>query len=95
MDTIEIEKKNKNKDDPRLVLTINRKVQNHKIRKLGRKSGVATGNLLAIFINNPDIVNLVLLEIGDDDEMPALLFDWNGLGVNDTAIANCRNGEPL
>jgi hypothetical protein len=53
---------------------------------------LATGNLPAIFKNNPDIVNLVLHEIDDDDEMSALLFDWNMLGFNDTSVANCRNG---
>ena len=26
--------------------------------------------------------------------MPALLFDWNMQGFNDTAVANCRNGVP-
>src|SRR4051812_32448475 len=24
--------------------------------------------------------------------MPALLFDWNDAGFNDTAVPNCRNG---
>lgn len=24
--------------------------------------------------------------------MPALLFDWNDLGFNDTAVTGCRNG---
>ncbi|CAG8605181.1 13170_t:CDS:2, partial [Ambispora gerdemannii] len=41
------------------------------------------------------IVTLVLkyLQIKDtDDEMPALLFDWNQAGFNDTKVPNCRNG---
>jgi hypothetical protein len=50
------------------------------------------GNLPAIFRNNPAIVNLVLLEIDENNEMPALLFDWNNPGFNDTAVAGCRGG---
>lgn len=53
------------------------------------------GNLPAIFRNNPAIVNLVLLEIDENNEMPALLFDWNDQGLNDTAVAGCRNGVAL
>ncbi|CAG8574147.1 2875_t:CDS:2 [Paraglomus occultum] len=50
---------------------------------------------LPTILQNPDIVTLVLkyLKIKDtDDEMPALLFDWNQAGFNDTNVPNCRNG---
>ncbi|GES92361.1 hypothetical protein GLOIN_2v1560574 [Rhizophagus clarus] len=55
-----------------------------------KKSGPQ--EISAIFKNNPDIVSLVLLEIDDDNEMPALIFDWNVLGFNDTAVTNCHSG---
>ncbi|CAG8752641.1 4371_t:CDS:2, partial [Cetraspora pellucida] len=45
-------------------------------------------------LQNPDIVTLVLkyLKEKETDEMPALLFDWNDSGFNDTVVPNCRNG---
>ncbi|CAG8546941.1 5412_t:CDS:2, partial [Cetraspora pellucida] len=65
-----------------------------KLCKLAKKCGRAPENLPTI-LQNPDIVTLVLkyLKIKDtDDEMPALLFDWNQAGFNDTNVPNCRNG---
>ncbi|CAG8636843.1 6881_t:CDS:2, partial [Paraglomus occultum] len=65
-----------------------------KLCKLAKKCGTAPEKLPTI-LQNPDIVTLVLkyLKIKDtDDEMPALLFDWNQAGFNDTNVPNCRNG---
>ncbi|CAG8551134.1 8514_t:CDS:2, partial [Acaulospora morrowiae] len=70
------------------------KVQEKKLRKLAKKCGTAPENLPTI-LQNPDIVTLVLkyLKIKDtDDEMPALLFDWNQAGFNDTKVTHHRNG---
>ncbi|CAG8785490.1 7309_t:CDS:1, partial [Racocetra fulgida] len=49
---------------------------------------------LPTVLQNPDIVTLVLkyLKEKETDEMPALLFDWNDAGFNDTVTSNCRNG---
>ena len=50
---------------------------------------------LPTILQNPDIVTLVLKYLkgkDTDDEMPALLFDWNQAGFNDTNVPNCRNG---
>ncbi|CAB4394000.1 unnamed protein product [Rhizophagus irregularis] len=76
-----------------LLRPIRHIVQNWKLNKLAKKAGVGSPRKSpTIFRNNPVIVNLVLLEIDENNEMSALLFDWNDLGFNDTAIAGCRNG---
>ncbi|CAG8761498.1 15167_t:CDS:2, partial [Dentiscutata heterogama] len=75
--------------------THNRKyiVQEKKVRDLAKKCGIAPENLSTV-LQNPDIVTLVLkyFKEKETDEMPALLFDWNNAGFNDTAVLNCRNG---
>jgi len=45
-------------------------------------------------LQNPDNISLVLKYLKDKntDEMPALMFDWNQDGFNDTPVTNCRNG---
>jgi len=50
---------------------------------------------LPIVLQNPQTAKIVLRSIKDniDNEMPALLFDWNNLGFNDDPTApNLRNG---
>ncbi len=48
---------------------------------------------LPILLQNPQIAKIVLSSIKNDNEMPALLFDWNNLGFNNNpAIPNSRNG---
>ncbi|CAG8793289.1 2530_t:CDS:10, partial [Gigaspora margarita] len=50
---------------------------------------------LPTILQNPDIVTLILKYLkgkDTDDEMPALLFDWNQVGFNDKPnVPNCRN----
>ncbi|CAG8825458.1 7951_t:CDS:2, partial [Racocetra persica] len=67
--------------------------QEKKVRDLAKKCGIAPENLPTV-LQNPDIVTLVLkyFKEKETDEMPALLFDWNNAGFNDTAVLNCRNG---
>ncbi|CAG8674072.1 4746_t:CDS:2, partial [Acaulospora colombiana] len=68
--------------------------QEKKLRKLAKKCGTVPENLPTI-LQNPDIVTLILKYLkgkDTDDEMPALLFDWNQAGFNDTNVPNCRNG---
>ncbi|CAG8572125.1 1252_t:CDS:2, partial [Acaulospora morrowiae] len=69
-------------------------MQEKKLRKLAKKCGTVPENLPTI-LQNPDIVTLILKYLkgkDTDDEMPALLFDWNQAGFNDTNVPNCRNG---
>ena len=48
---------------------------------------------LPIVLQNPPTAKIVLRSIKNDNEMPALLFDWNNPGFNDNpANPNCRNG---
>ncbi|CAG8729490.1 5238_t:CDS:2, partial [Gigaspora rosea] len=69
--------------------------QEKKLRKLAKKCGTIPGCLPTI-LRNPDIVDLILKYLkgkDTDDEMPALLFDWNQASFNDNPnVPNCRNG---
>ncbi|CAG8557649.1 6974_t:CDS:2 [Ambispora leptoticha] len=70
------------------------KVQEKKLRKLAKKCETVPENLPTI-LQNPDIVTLILKYLkgkDTDDEMLALLFDWNQAGFNDTNVPNCHNG---
>ncbi|CAG8518167.1 14455_t:CDS:2 [Cetraspora pellucida] len=64
-----------------------------KLHELAKRCGRDPKDLPTIF-QNPHIVTLVFdyLKEKDSEEMPALLFDWNDAGFNDTAVPNCRNG---
>ncbi|KAF0555267.1 hypothetical protein F8M41_017652 [Gigaspora margarita] len=78
-----------------LFAFIHNKLQKKKLRKLAKKCGTVPENLPTI-LQNPDIVTLILKYLkgkDTDDEMPALLFDWNQVGFNDNPnVQNCRNG---
>ncbi|CAG8528601.1 6309_t:CDS:2, partial [Dentiscutata erythropus] len=65
--------------------------QENKVYKLARKCGEVPENLPTI-LQNSEIAALVLKYLKRDDEMPALLIDWNDSGFNDTATPNLRNG---
>ncbi|CAG8476251.1 17423_t:CDS:2 [Cetraspora pellucida] len=72
---------------------IRHKVQEKKLYELAKRCGRDPKDLPTMF-QNPYIVTLVFdyLKEKDSEEMPALLFDWNDAGFNDTAVPNCRNG---
>ncbi|KAF0555272.1 hypothetical protein F8M41_017658 [Gigaspora margarita] len=73
---------------------INIPMQEKKLRKLAKKCGTVPENLPTI-LQNPDIVTFILKYLkgkDTDDEMPALLFNWNQAGFNDSNVPNCCNG---
>ncbi|CAG8577585.1 2152_t:CDS:2 [Paraglomus occultum] len=53
------------------------KVQEQKVKKLAKKSGVVTR-----LLKDAHNTTLVLRQIKTEKEMPALLFDWNIAGFN-------------
>ncbi|CAI2186479.1 9390_t:CDS:2 [Funneliformis geosporum] len=71
------------------LIFFRQKIQEKNVKKLAKKSPTA----LPIVLQNPQTAKIVLQSIKNDNEMPALLFDWNNLGFNgNLANPNCRNG---
>ncbi|CAG8595765.1 6223_t:CDS:2 [Paraglomus occultum] len=65
----------------KVVQFIRCKVQEKKVKKLAKKSGVVRDQLPAC-LKDPHNTTLVLRQIKTEKEMPALLFDWNIAGFN-------------
>ncbi|CAG8701188.1 12846_t:CDS:2 [Funneliformis caledonium] len=67
---------------------VRQKIQEQNVKKLAKKSPTS----LPIVLQNPQTADIVLRSIKNDNEMPALLFDWNNSGFNNNPANPGRNG---